>query len=243
MTKTIGNTTFLLLGIAILLFFGACTRTHTPVGLDSAVKIFSDNPQNPIFGQNSDWTRLGSSRSVNIKSVYKGAIPVLQISSAYANAAFLRRVDAQLLATPFLFWSWSVIDGPPIHPVRLIIGFSDTGQSNDRIDDNRTIFSSQKLPAFSRTLTLVWGASALKRGTLTIKPNQKGQKPGARYIVRGGRENQHRWWNENLDLSHLHTLAWPLVDMSQSRIVFTGISTAGGAVPGTMQIAQIKLSR
>ena len=243
MTPTIGNTIFSILGIALPLFFGACTPTHTPVGLDSTVKIFSDNPQNPIFGQNSDWIRLGSSRGVIIKSVYKGAIPVLQISSAYANTAFLRRVDAQLLATPFLFWSWSVIDGPPIHPVRLIIGFSDTVQNNGRNDYNQTVFSRQNLPAFSRTLTLVWGTSALKRGTLTIKPNRKGQKPGARYIVRGGRENQRRWWNESLDLSHLHTLAWPLVDMSQSRIVFTGISAAGGAVPGTMQIAQIKLSR
>ena len=243
MTPRIGCTPFLILGFALPLFFGACTRTHTPVGLDSTVKIFSNNPQNPIFGRNSDWIRLGSNRDVNIKSVYKGAIPVLQISSAYANAAFLRRVDAQLLATPFLFWSWSVINGPPIHPVRLIIGFSDTEQNNDPNDDNQTVFSRQNLPAFSRTLTLVWGTSALKRGTLTIKPNRKGQKPGALYIVRGGRENQRRWWNESLDLSHLHTLAWPLVDMSQSRIVFTGISTAGGAVPGTMQIAQIKLSR
>jgi len=243
MILTIGNTPILLLGIGVLFLLGACTRTHTPVGLDSTVKIFSDNPRNPIFGQNSDWTRLGSSRSVNIKSVYRGAIPVLQISSAYANAAFMRRVSAQLLATPFLFWSWSVINGPPVHPVRLIIGISDTGQGKDINDDNLTVFSSQKLPAFSRTLTLIWDASALKRGTLTIKPNQKNQKPDARYIVRGGHENRHRWWNENLDLSHLHTLAWPLVDMSQSRIVFIGISAAGGAVPGTMQIAQIKLSR
>ena len=243
MNPTLGHIPFLLLGVAVLSFMAACTRTHTPVGLDSTVKIFSDNPHNPIFGQNNDWTRLGSGRSVNIKSVYKGAIPVLQISSAYANAALLRRVDAQLLATPYLFRSWSVIDGPPIHPVRLIIGFSDTAQNKGHNNDKRTIFSNHKLPAFSRTLTLVWGASALKRGTLTIKPKQKGQKPGAHYIVRGGRENHYRWWNESLDLSHLHTLAWPLVDMSKSRIVFTGVSTTGGAVPGTMQIAQLKLSR
>ena len=116
-------------------------------------------------------------------------------------------------------------------------------QNNGRNDYNQTVFSRQNLPALSRTLTLVWGTSALKRGTLTITPNRKGQKPGAHYIVRGGRENQHRWWNESLDLSHLHTLAWPLVDMSKSRIVFTGVSTTGGAVPGTMQIAQLKLSR
>ena len=31
----------------------------------------------------------------------------------------------------------------------------------------------------------------------------------ARYVVRGGRENLGRWWQESVDLSALYARAWP----------------------------------
>ncbi len=243
MSSTTSNKCLLILSISILTLVIACAETHTPVGLDGTVKIFSNSPQNPIFGQDSDWARIGNARNINIKSVYKGAIPVLQVSSAYSNVAFLRRMNAQLLATPFLFWSWAILDGPAIHPVNLVVGFSDTTEGYDKDNNGGVIFNKKSLPPFSRTLTLVWGASALERGTLISDRNSRTGKPAVRYIVRGGRENRRQWWRESIDLSQIHAAAWPKVDISKSRVVFTGISALSGAVPGTMQIARLRLSR
>tara|TARA_B100000686_G_C16662523_1_gene901753 strand:+ start:207 stop:938 length:732 start_codon:yes stop_codon:yes gene_type:complete len=243
MSSIINNKPCRILSFFILIFINACTITHTPVGLDGAIKIFSDSPQNPIFGKDSDWARLGDAHDINIKSVYKGAIPVLQISSGYSNIAFLRRTNAQLLATPFLFWSWVILDGPPVHPVSLVIGFTDTKEEQNQNKIVRGIFNKQSLPSFSRTITLVWGERALKRGTLIMEKTNNASKPDVRYIVRGGHENHLKWWNESIDLSQIHTSAWPTVDISKSRVVFIGIIAVSGPVPGTMQIAQVKLSR
>ena len=231
------------LAIIVAIGITGCEQTLTPVSLDGTIKVFSADPHNPIFGKNSDWVRLGDYDGVSIKSVYEGSVLVLQIKTTEANAAFLRRVNAQLLATPFLFWSWSVINGPPVHPVRLVIGFADEDVEVSETVNGEIIFGRPKLPPFSRTLTLVWEGSALQRGTLSAEPARRNGKPRARYVVRGGRESRNQWWTENLNLSRLHSIAWPDVDTTRSRIVFMGISTTGGSLSGTMRIAQFKLSR
>lgn len=231
----------LLVGL-VALVLGGCARTLTPVGLDGQLAVFAADPANPVFGRSSDWLQLGSASNISHKIVYESATPVLEVTAGADNAALIRRTDAQLLATPFLFWSWSVRSGPPVHPVRLVVGFADAGVAPER-GGLRDVFGRAEPPPFSRSVTLVWGASALQRGRLDVMPGGDAMKPRATYVVRGGRENRNRWWAENLDLSQLHARAWPDVDMANSRIVFTGISTHGGKSAGTMRISGLRLSR
>jgi hypothetical protein len=219
-----------------------CEQTQTSVALDGTLAVFSQNPANPIFGKSSDWVRLGSGTDNLYKATSDSGMPTLEVTTSTANTAILRRVDAQLLATPFLFWSWMVSSGSPTHPVRLVIGFADAGLI-DADGGVTRVFRSAEPPNFSRTLTLLWGASALQRGNLATEPSTPDGKPHASYVVRGGRENRQQWWSENLDLSLLHAQAWPDIDMDQSRIVFTGISSVGTPSPGTLHIAGFRLSR
>ena len=226
--------------VAIVLL--GCEQTRTPVGLDGQLAVFTTDPANPIFGRDSDWRRLGSADDISHRVVYESAAPVLEITANRDNAAFIRRVDAQLLATPFLFWSWSVRNGPPAHPIRLVVGFADAGLTDQR-GAFSGLFGGEELPAYSRSITLNWGGSALQRGFLNVSPGTKNIKPHATYTVRGGPENRNRWWPENLDLSHLHAMAWPAVDMAHSRIVFIGISSAASTQTGTMRLSGLRLSR
>jgi hypothetical protein len=228
--------------ILCLTILTGCEQTQTLVAFDGTLNIFSQNPASPIFGKSSDWVRLGPGTDSIYKVITDSGMPTLEISTSDTNTAILRRVDAQLLATPFLFWSWMAADGPPAHPVRLVIGFADAGL----IDTDGSIarmFRRSGPPKFSRTLTLLWGASALQRGNLVTKSSSPDGKPHATYVVRGGRENRQQWWSENLDLSMVHAQVWPRIDMDQSRIVFAGISSIGIVSPGTMRIAGFRLSR
>lgn len=231
-----------LLAVAILVVVSACEQTRTPVALDGTLAVFSNDPAHPVIGRASDWVRMGADAALTHKVVYTENVPGLEVTGAQGNAAMLRRTEALLLATPFLFWSWSAVDGPPEHPVRLVIGLADK-PDRDRPSALATAFSGPALPAFSRTLTLIWGASALQRGSLDVQPAAPKRKPRARYVVRGGRENRNRWWSENLDLSQIHVMAWPQIDMADSRVVFVGISVAGGEAPGKMLISGLRLSR
>lgn len=236
------RTTAIALAIGLTIGLGACARTRIPVGLDGTVAVFSADPAHPVFGRMSDWVRLGAGSTLAPRPLHDGARLALEVTGGGDNAALIRRIDAPLLATPFLFWDWSVVDGPPEHPVRLVIGFEDRAQA---VPENAfaAAFRGAEPPPFSRSLTLIWGASALQRGSLRTVAGGPDGRPHARYVVRGGRENRGRWWPEHLDLSQLHAMAWPDVDMAQSRVVFAGISTIGGGTPGTMRIAGLKLSR
>mgnify|MGYP005655735915 FL=1 len=228
--------------LSLLVVIG-CTETQTPVGLDGTLNVFGGGPDNPIFGRTSDWVSLGADDTVSYKTVYPVGTPALEIRGGSENAARIRRVDAQLLATPFLFWSWNIVNGPPRHPVRLVVGFADADTPTEAPSGMKTFLRGAQPPAFSRSLTLIWGSSALQRGTLTTDRATADEKSRAAYVVRGGRENRNRWWVENLDLSHLHAQAWPEIDMANSRIVFTGISATGDIGTGTMQISGLRLSR
>jgi hypothetical protein len=231
------------LALFVLALSVGCAETQTPVGLDGKLQVFSDDPTNPVFGRASDWAWIGPGDGLSFKTVYESSVPALEITAGGDNAAIIRRLDAQLLATPFLFWSWSIDSGPPRHPVRLVIGFADAGTPPTELGGMAALFRGDEPPRFSRSLALVWGASALERGSMTNRGASEDGKPSALYVVRGGRENRNRWWSENIDLSQLHAVAWPMVDMAYSRIVFAGISGARTQTPGTVRISGLRLSR
>ena len=64
-------------------------------------------------------------------------------------------VNLHLLAVPYLTWRWKMASHPgPFHPVRLAVGFADTGGADG------------KMPEARRELELVWSDKALKRGVM-----------------------------------------------------------------------------
>jgi len=156
-----------------------------------------------------------------ISSVIVEGVPALEIKSGPKRIIAVRTVNAMMLATPFLSWSWHLSNhGEGIHPVRLIVGFHG-GAPEDAALGNQ----GGDLPPHDRALALVWGDTALRRGTLSLPtPDHPHQAPI--YTVRGGRENTRKWWLETVDLAELYAKAWPNDNHRRVRITFIGLAAA-----------------
>lgn len=167
-------------------------------------------------------------------------VPAVELKSTGATTVAVRRVDAMLLATPYLSWSWHLSDhGTGIHPVRIVVGFQ-----GGRPEGGDTDPLGGGLPAHDRALALVWGDTLLRRGSISLPPAERPTQAPL-YTVRGGRENTRRWWLETVDLADLYAQAWPDDVRKQARITFIGIaaaprSTAQASVRG--RVAGILLS-
>ncbi len=177
------------------------------------------------------------SSAPSLSVVDRDGIPALNIKSGAHMSLIARRVDAMLLATPFLSWSWNVSPyGPGIHPVRLIVGFQGGADKKTGVE-----VLSGGLPGHDRALALVWGDSALKRGTFSLPPAERPLEAPL-YTVRGGRENTRHWWLETVDLESLYTRAWPRDDLRRVHITFIGIAAAAKIPAVSARVSGIVLS-
>ncbi|MAH83803.1 MAG: hypothetical protein CBB68_05505 [Rhodospirillaceae bacterium TMED8] len=221
----------------------ACEKTDTTVGLDGVLAVFSPNPANAVLGGTSNWVFVGNKSALDLRSIDESRTPALEVWSTQSRGAAIRRVNARLLATPFLTWRWSVGEGEPQHPIRIVIGFSNKAETEKKGMLSRVIWGNNP-PSYSRTLSLIWGGSALLRGSLIRERlSQPNKIKTVRYVVRGGEENRDKWWLENLDLSRIYSIAWPDSDMAKTRIVFVGLSSTGSKIPERMRIMALRLSR
>jgi len=172
-----------------------------------------------------------------LSSVTIGGIKALEIRTGPAHSIAIRKVDAMLMATPYLSWSWNLSDhGLGIHPVRLVIGF----RGGSPVETAALLGGG--LPLHDRALTLVWGDTALRRGTLTAPPLDHPHE-AAVYTVRGGRENTRKWLNDTVDLSDLYRQAWPHDTRRGVHITFIGIAAAPKMPAVRGRVANITLSR
>jgi len=220
----------------------ACSPVATEVGLDGTLTILEPRHDFSVHRLSDDWLIVGAIKKH--PPTVESADNQLHLSLASGGQpyALIKRLRARLLATPFLAWNWSLTGVvSPKHPVQITIGFADTEASGRRLSF-RNIFG-RKLPAFSRTLVITWGDSALRRGTLEVRRKGRDGRPAAVYVERGGRENLGRWWRAAVDLSALYAKAWPGLDMSKTRIVFAGIVMTAGARSATAKISALRLSR
>ena len=164
-------------------------------------------------------------------------VPALELRSTDTVTVAVRRVDAMLLATPYLSWSWHLSDhGSGIHPVRLVVGFQGGAASGAETEP-----LGGGLPNHDRALALVWGDTMLRRGTLSLPPADRPTQAPL-YTVRGGRENTRRWWLETVDLSEFYAKAWPGDDFRHVRITFIGIAAAPHTPAVRGRVAGILLS-
>ncbi|PCI41874.1 MAG: hypothetical protein COB46_02020 [Rhodospirillaceae bacterium] len=191
-----------------------------------------------------DWLIATSDDKVNASAVFsplttvtRNGVPTLEVRTGPAQSIAVRRINAMLMATPYLNWAWNLSDhGAGIHPVRLIIGFKGGGSEKNTLKEQLN-----GLPAHDRALTLVWGDSALRRGTLT-RPDKNRPFEAAVYTVRGGRENTRKWWRDTVDLSDLYKQAWPDDERRAIRITFIGIAAAPRMPPVRGRVSGIELS-
>lgn len=201
--------------------------------------VLGPEPSFNIDAPPKDWiiSTDNSDGRASLTTVTFQGLPALELKSSNTATIAVRRVDAMLLATPFLSWQWNLSDhGPGIHPVRIVVGFSGgvpEGEDATQLGGG--------LPTHDRALALVWGDTMLKRGSLSLPPAEHPTEAPL-YTVRGGRENTRRWWPEAVDLSQFYAKAWPSDDRRQVRITFIGIAAAPKMPPVHGRVSSILLS-
>lgn len=202
----------------------------------------SFNPENPP----KDWiiVRNGKIKKNQLQIAIKNGTRSLKVTNAENSFIIARRINAMMLATPFLSWSWLVEQQSTFgyHPLRIVIGFYG-GDPKSRAESRQSLkWLGNTFPRHDRIINLTWGESALQRGTLmnTLLDNSS---MTSSYIVRGGRENTGSWWLEAVDVSTLYRKSWPKDNKANARIVFIGIAAEAQRFSAPTQFSNIKLFR
>jgi len=228
----------------LTLIVTACSAPPAATGPAGNLSILSLPADFSIASLPDGWFLTGRARPEQISPAPQNPAHQLKVTSSDQGFALIRKTDAVLLATPYLSWRWKPEPGNwSYHPVRILIGFNDGGELPLQASGLARLFPRLALPPHDRGLSIIWGPSALMRGTLIHMSNRDSDRQEAYYTVRGGRENAGKWWTETVDLSHIYAQAWPNDDASRARIVFIGIGAAKSNHPFTSQIADIRLSR
>ena len=231
---------------AMLLILPGCAVKQadvTPEGLLSVLVPFPGfSPKN--LPDNWAIKKNGSLDVSQLQIVTKDGMPSLKITNGEDSFIVVKRTRAMMLATPFLSWSW-LIEPPSTsgyHPVSMVIGFYG-GHPTSRSGGSQPFrWLGSSLPTHDRAMRLIWGESALQRGTLAPPPPSSTNE-APRYTVRGGRENAGSWWQETVDLSDLYRQIWEQDDSAKAQVVFIGIAAAAGRAPAPAHVSGITLSR
>lgn len=218
--------------LAAALLIGGCgsssVTSHTPApGPEGQLGVMTPGGAFDLNAPPDGWIIAKGDTSADplgreaLSNVTVDGVRALELISSAEPTVAVRHIDAMLLATPYLTWSWHLSDhGQGIHPVRIVVGFQG-GMAPGGAPGNL----GAALPAHDRALALVWGDTLLRRGSISLPPPDKPWEAPL-YTVRGGRENTRRWWPETVDLSELYAKAWPGEDMRRVRITFIGIAAA-----------------
>lgn len=225
----------------VLLLASGCARPQAATPYGGQLMVMAPSPGFMTeIGRGKlpdEWVTFGNVGNGHLETVEIGGVPALRVTNGKTPFIAVRRVDGLLDVTPYLSWDWRVTapsDAP--HPVSLIVGFRGTaGGGHDWFS------LGPKLPPHDHLLALMWGPSALNRGTLE-RAGPDGRPPD-RYIVRGGSENDGKWFSETVDLSGLYQRLWPRQAEDKVHVVFIGFAAAGGRPPAAMDVAALKLSR
>lgn len=228
--------------LAVLL--SGCSKPRPPLEIGGDLNLFGPTVLFSLGRLPKNWIIEGPGdvAEKNISSSVVKGVAAVSVVNGKKKFLAVRRTDSWLLVAPYLSWSWNVEStAQGIHPVRLVVGFDDGTGAKKSGNPWSTPWLNGGLPPYQRAVSLVWGESALQRGTQT-KPG--GAKRAAlRYTVRGGRENAGRWFGETIDLSAIYAAAWPGDDVSKVRIVFIGFAAPGGRAPARAHFANLTLTR
>lgn len=216
---------------------GACAVERVKPGPTSDLDILGPRLDVVTAGLDGSWKTTGDALDAVSIERYEG-VPGLRLRALDDGYAVVRRLDARLIVSPYLTWSWRAeTHAAALHPVRIVAGFKSSPDAGDPgyewLDDD--------LPDHDRVIAVAWGDSALKRGTFRLSTDPDAGPPV--YIVRGGRESHGVWWFEAIDLQRLYAQAWPEDDVSRVRVAFLGFAAEPGAAEAAMTVSGLRLSR
>lgn len=233
----------LLIVLAFLMIASACTKPMvvTAVQPDGSLEILGPGPHFARAFEDGWWIVSGDIGPGSLIVTEKSGQRALLIPPGDDEFTILRPVDAILLSSPFLSWSWLLEPGASENQdISVLVGFiSPMGTVVAPSFDSLPEAADETLA--NRALEIRWAASALMRGDLTIPTQENKDLP--QYLVRGGRENTGRWWRESIDLSYLYTRLWPGEDPAKARIVFIAIHAGPDRVDTPAYIADMRLYR
>ncbi|MEK7245625.1 MAG: hypothetical protein AAB223_06370 [Pseudomonadota bacterium] len=230
--------------LALLALLAACAAPRAGVDIEGKLDILGPTPDLVAAGLPGDWVSQGRAGPGQARVVERDGVPALRLIPGGDGFIVARRLDAALLMSPYLSWSWNMENhGDGLHPVRLIVGFH--GGHSDSSGRDRAAFPwlGSALPAHDRSFAIAWADSALRRGSV-LKPERAEGPRAPLYIVRGGRENANIWWLETVDLERIYRELWPGDDSARARVVFVGLAVT----PATFEapaafVSGIRLSR
>lgn len=225
-----------------LLAITACSTPIivSPIGPDGTLNILGPAPDFAKIFESGYWVKSGDIGPGTLVITEKSAQRSILIPPGSQSFAILRPIDAILLSTPYLGWSWLMEPHQgEYHSVSVLVGFRAPPEAIQEPSFSGLPEAVEETPA-NRALEIRWAASALKRGNLTQRP---GVDPVPVYVVRGGRENLGRWWREGVDLSHLYGRLWPGEDPARARIVFIAILAGENRDNSPAYLSDIRLFR
>ncbi len=226
----------------LCLTVSACAPTPKTavLGPDGILKVLGPQSGFAIALEDGTWVLEGDLNAEQLRIANEDGVRSLLVRGTNHQFAMIRQMNARLLATPFLEWSWKVAaTTSPFHETSLLVGMAAppaaaTYDLPDMIPDIPDDLGA------NRFLSIRWANSALARGHLR-PPDDQIDVPV--YIARGGNENTGRWWREGIELSRPYAQLWPGEDMSEVRIVFLAIVAGTGHTRTDLYLADIDLFR
>ena len=226
---------------AALLLLTGCTVPRAEITPEGYLEVFG--PFAVVTDDNigEDWIIEGVELEKFLKNNFASAShdgsSSLTLTSGSKRFALLRRVKANLLAAPFLYWSWKInaFNGDE-HPVRLIVGFHGGNPKSGSWSSQPMTYLGTNLPPHDRIIALTWNRDAARRGNV-IRVSRI-----PRYVVRGGNVSVS-WASENINLAALYRKIWPWDEHVNTRVMFIGFSARATAKSTQAEFADLVLSK
>lgn len=213
-----------------------CALPRAEVSPEGTLDIFGPGSLSGNARLSSEWVIEGgggddqAKRLVSLRQA--GVEASLTLKSGPKSFVLVRRTKAQLLATPFLSWSWRMsAENHVPGAIRLIVGFHGGDPKSRSWGAQPFVWLGTQVPPHDRVIAIQWGARALERGNLYT------DRKVPRYIARGGARQLDKWWPENLDLAEIYRKVWPKDDIEDAEIMFIGFAVikSEGSIQGNFR--------
>lgn len=243
------------------LLLGAC---------ESGPDLPNPAPEFAKAGLSGDWIPDPKTGGPEVAFTNKEGIAALKLTAKAERAFVGRRLDASLMAGPYLRWAWyletasyggsgrhlSDATAPPRNPLRLRIAFR--GGPREEEGAPASPWTATGVPAHDRLLDLVW---EWQPATLTQgggwRPVEAGAKRAAENVAGGAHpgcsvpcipiqkrlEDTGQWWLEAADLEKIYRGFWPEDHLTEVRVVFVALVLEPSPVPMVGYLADLDLRR
>ncbi len=231
-------------GLALVLIsLSGCILQNADITPEGQLEVFGPSSGFNLRDLPGDWINVGldeNNLDKHLEIVSVDASPAMKVTPAPKDFFFLRRVNAGLLASPFLGWSWTRSPGAKERSkVSLLVGFYGGNPTSRSWGGEFFAFLGQKIPPHDRLVILNWGGETEQAGSVDKEPRS------ARMIVRSIRNSSGDWYEENVDIGRVYRDAWPKDDHADAKIMFVGFVAIadGGTAPSPLQFSDVVLYR